>query len=184
MDTTLGSRPPGEVILSSTPHTGRRLRVLAVVMASIAALMGAGWWLTHPQVMQPVGVTSDLPLEVGQVAVVGMFAQPRTGTVRLTDAVPNVIENTADAELRVVLCETAVGEAKVGSAFVRAEDACLAVYEPRGHELAGQQQQYLVLEILPRRPGAVVVEGLRVSHQDGWRRGTEVSGLAASFPVS
>jgi len=111
--TTTETSPPDDVRPAGADAPRRRGRRLALAAAVALALGGAGWWATHPDRLQPVGGGSSvLPLEVGQVAVVGMFAQPRSGTVTLTGAAARVRENTADAGLRVLF---PVGDAAGGS---------------------------------------------------------------------
>jgi hypothetical protein len=156
----------------------------ALTLLLVSALGGASWWLTHPNQLEPVGSSSVLPLEVGQPVVLGTFARPRNGTVTVTDAVAKVRENTADADVRVLLCETAPGSPRVGSQLGRAEDACTAVLEPAGQVLAARGGLQVVLEVVPRRSGVLVVDGVDISYRDGWRRGTQPSGLVAEFPVS
>jgi hypothetical protein len=128
-----------------------------------------------------VGNAVELPVPIGGSGVIGMFSHPTSGDVRLRGAEPVIRENSAGAAVRVLLCgnRTRPGSPVLGAVAGPAERACATTGPPRDTTLApvSPQTPYLVIEVTPRAPGTVVVEGLRVRYRDGLQRGEQQSGL-------
>ena len=167
--------------VSSPGWTGRRRLVVAVLAVAIA--VGAlAWWVTHPNVFEPVGssVTGSVP--VGDSAIITMFAHPRSGEVRLVSAEPIVAENSAEAAVRVLLCGNPTDlpvNTTIGSDRGRAEEVCSSTSSPQGARLerVSSRAPYLVIEVTPRAPGTVTVNGLRIEYRTGLQRGQQDSGI-------
>jgi predicted kinase len=136
--------------------------VAAVAVAVVTAVGAGGRWVTHPTALEPVANGLESPVRVGDSAVIGMFAQPTSGQVRLVSAEP-VITESANATVRVLLCTdpTELPEGTtLGSDRGRAEQVCARTRPARDAPLGRVQRDrpYLVVEVTPRAPGAVTVE--------------------------
>ena len=85
------------------------------------------------------------------------------------------VEAGSGAEVRVVLCDGA--KDVLGAARGTAAQMCARVVDPTGERLGrvGPGRQ-LVLEVVPRRPGRVVVNGVQLSYRSGLRFGSEATG--------
>lgn len=165
----------------------RRLLVLGTVLLTAALMAAGGWWITHPSSLQPVSGSIDGPVEVGSTAAIGMFTQSLDSPVHLLGATPVVTSNSADAEVRILLCHHAAGEDTVGAARGSAEQLCTATSAPRDASLGLRSTAdgaYLLLEVSPRRPGTVTVDGVKVRYRDGLQWGEQVSGVVATLHAS
>jgi hypothetical protein len=168
-------------------HQGRRRRLAwaTAVVAAATAAAAAGWWATHPTALQSVGNRIEVPGQVGGSVVVTMFAQPESGDVRLLAAEPVVTPDSADAEVRTILCENPAelpGSTIVGTELGTAEHVCETTRPAHDAELgrASPTTPYLVVEVTPRAPGTVTVEGLRVRYRTGLQQGVQDSGFVVT----
>lgn len=124
----------------------------------------------------------DAPVAVGDSVVLGMLAQPRSGEVRLVNAEPVVTQNTSGATVRVLLCGDPSGvtaNMTIGSERGRAELVCTTTAPPQDATLGRVVPRHpsLVIEVTPRAPGAVTINGLRVRYRTGFQQGVQESGL-------
>ena len=140
------------------------------------------WWVTHPNALEPVGNSVTGPVPVGDSAIITMFAQPRSGEVRLVSAEPIVAENSAQATVRVLLCGNPTDlleNTTIGTERGRAEEVCSSTSPPQGATLArvSSRAPYPVIQVTPSAPGSVTIKGLRIEYQTGLQRGQQDSGL-------
>lgn len=170
---------------------GWRRAVVGLISALVVVLLGwAAWWMTHPHVLYPAGNGVGWTLVVGQTGAIetGIVADrnqyespPQPVTISVHRVIPVITTNTANAEVTVMLCE---GRNAGGIGVVFAADvpqycesttpvAASSVFDFNYLDL---QQQLFVL-ITPRTPGTVVINGFRVSYEDGLRRGTQLTGI-------
>ena len=122
------------------------------------------------------------PVDVGDSAIITMFAQPLSGEVRLVSAEPILARNSAEATVRVLLCGNPTDlpvNTTIGSERGRAEEVCSSTSSPQGARLerVSSRAPYLVIEVTPRAPGTVTVHGLRIEYRTGLQRGQQDSGL-------
>lgn len=161
------------------PKRSRRVLVTAAV-ALAAALAAGAWWATHPDDLGGVGNESSVPVEVGEPALFGMFAYPRTGSARLHAAEARVRGGSVPADVRVVFCVRPSVGMPIGSLRERAEDACGKTLPIDGQRLAMPNAEndyaHLVVEVVLRQPGEVVIDGLAISYSSGLQRGTVAAG--------
>lgn len=175
---TTDARDPGE---SSPGRAGRRHLVVAV--SAVAVGVGAlAWWVTHPTDLEPVGSSVTESVEVGDSAIITMFAHPVSGEVRLVSAEPIIAENSAEATVRVLLCGNPTDlpvNTTIGTDRGRAEEVCSSTRSPQGAMLqrVSSRAPYLVIEVTPSAPGTVTISGLRVEYRTGLQRGQQDSGL-------
>ena len=168
---------------STAASEGRRPRRLLLAALAVALLVGTavrgGWVLTHADLLQPFGNRIEVQLTVGEVRTIGLWAQPLTGEVDVVTAVPRVVSNTADADLRLLLCHRRAGP--IGTASGPADEVCDEVAAPAGAALRPAAADFsgLVLEVTPRRAGDVHVAGVQIEYRSGLRRGSGVSGTSA-----
>jgi hypothetical protein len=160
-----------------------------VALVVILAVGWAAWWLTHPNVLFPLGNGVGTKMVVGETNAYGTTiitdrghdgngSQPVTITIhRVT---PVVTENTANANVSVVLCEGpqagSVGAVTAADVAQLCQTTTPVADESKFsfNYLKGQQ---LIVLITPRQPGVVVIHGFQVTYQDGLRRGTQLTGV-------
>lgn len=84
------------------------------------------------------------------------------------------------ADVRVVFCVRPFVDTPIGSLRERAEQACAKTPPIDGRRLAlptaENDYAHLVVEVIPRQPGDVVVDGLAISYSSGLQRGREAAG--------
>ncbi len=137
-------------------------------------LAGAAWWVAHPTELSELGEVSLPSAEIGKPFLLGVFPDNQDN-LRLRGVSPRVTTNTAAADVRLVLC----GRPKevVGSFYARAEDACRELLPTAGSTLpADLHEAQLLLEVTPRRPGKVVIDGITVRYRHGLQVGSQVTG--------
>jgi len=189
LDPLAAAGGPSPVRPAASQRARRRLVVAAVAVAVVSAVGAGGRWVTHPTALEPVGNGLDSRVRVRDSAVIGMFAQPTSGQVRLVSAEPVITEDSANATVRVLLCtnptELPAGTT-LGSDRGRAEQVCARTRPARDAPLGrvSPTVPYLVLEVTPRAPGTVTVEGLRVRYRAGVQRGEQDSGLVVTVVSS
>jgi hypothetical protein len=164
-------------------RSSRRLPIVVGAVALLIALAGGGWWVTHPQRLAGLGpgVAVDAEGFVGKPIVVGMFAYPSEGSVRLRSATARVARGSAAAEVRALYCVQPPRGATIGSVRTTAAAACEQTPPPNGQRLAEPDWEagsaQIVLEIVPLEPGTVTVDGVDVAYSAGLQRGRQSSGL-------
>ena len=176
-----GDRP------GDTPAVGAGRRRLLLGVLPVAVLLGGGAWAWHwwtdPDVFAEGGARLELrrDLDRARPLHLGMTYTPRGEhrMLRVTDAEPVVIENSAEAVFEVRLCTPRPGDG-VGGTFGRLERWCSQVREAVGSDLevrGAPGADYVVLTVTPTTRGVVHVDGLRLSYREGragwWRRGTD-----------
>ena len=151
---------------------------------AVVLLLGSGWWLTHADELPPVGNEWAITTTVGQPVLFGVLVDPDR-TIALRTVRARVRSNTADAVIRVLICTGLQGN-EIGVDRARATDLCASLPTLRGQRLlplpgAGPR---LVVEVVPRRTGQVVIEGVSISYRAGLRRGSENTGSRMLTTVS
>ena len=185
LDPLAAAGGPSRARFPASQRARRRLVVAAVVVAVISAVAAGGRWVTHPTALEAVANGLESPVPVGDSAVIAMFAQPTSGRVHLVAVEPVITENSADAAVRVLFCTnpTELPEnTTLGSDRGRAERVCAGTSPARDAPLGrvSATVPYLVVEVTPRAPGTVTVEGLRVRYRAGLQRGEQDSGLVVT----
>ena len=156
----------------------------AVVAAGLLlALVASAWWATHPNRFDPVGnrIGTDRAA-VGSPLLFGVAADPRSD-VDLRTVRARVTENTAGARVRVLLCRD---DELIGSAIGPAETTCRGVRPASGatlHPFKKEIDPKLVIEVVPRRPGRVVIDGVRIAYRSGLRWGWQSTGIVVDVTV-
>ncbi len=160
----------------------RRHWVWVVASLTVVALvLGASWWVTHPNVFAGQGSTLRMaPLAVDATGLVGLPMKAPVD-VMLLSVRPNIIQNSAHASFDVVLC-TQRGADSLGSGRSPLSQWCSSISDPHGATLHGLTQEpvagdYLVLMITPRWPGTVRVDGLTIRYRNGLQTGTQTTGM-------
>lgn len=160
----------------------RDLRGLLAGGVVLALAAGAAWWVLTPERFGPAGSRIMAQGNVGQPMLFGTFATP-SEAVALRSVTPSVRSNTADADVRVVLCDDARSRSPVGSVIASAEQECARLLSLDGSRLAAGDTR-LLLEITPRAVGSVEVQGLDIAYRDGARWGSERAGLFVEVSAS
>lgn len=165
----------------------RQARRPVAIVAVVIALFGAAWWVTHPTRLSSVGSEVGLQGEVGEPVIVGLFAYPGGGSVVLRDASPRVLPGSAAADVRVLWCASPTGDTPIGALRATAVASCRETPKLDGQPLAIPSAKtrfgHLVLEIVPREPGEVTVEGADVAYSAGLQRGRQASGVVVRVVV-
>lgn len=143
-----------------------RLRLLWWVPALLLALVGLGWWLTHPPALSDPLAGQDVraTTTVNRPVYVGVW-QPgaQDPEVRLEDVQVDV----TDGDATPLVCRD--GRVSVTS---QAETFCAQLDEGDGAAIGPQDQ--LVLQLSGSAAGArVVANPTRVFYRDGLRGGTQ-----------
>lgn len=165
------------------PSSTRRSHLSLIVGPAVlaAALLGGGWWATHPTRLAAVGSVVGVQGTVGQPVLVGLFAYPQQGSVVLRDATPRVTSGSASARVRVLWCVGPEGGSPLGTARATARDTCAETPDLDGQRLTMPSEinrfAHLVVEIVPLEAGEVRVEGAEVAYSAGMRRGSQASGV-------
>ena len=144
---------------------------------AVVLLLGSGWWLTHADELPAAGGNElTISTTIGEPVLFGVFADPDR-TIALRTVRARVRSNTADAVIRVLVCSGGDGDALAMDRAL-AKDRCASLPTLRGQRLLplpGPGPR-LVVEVVPRRTGQVVIEGVSVSYRAGLRRGSENTG--------
>ena len=162
---------------AATARPRSRRSLVATALVPVLALGAGAWWVTHPSdAFRQQGSTMALPVAVGETGLAGLFVGAGR-EVTLRDVRPVLTTNTADATVRVVLCQPVAD--LIGSGRGTVESACSRVLPLEGAALSGERagRPYLLVAITPKRAGTVVVDGVEISYRDGVRRGTETAGV-------
>ena len=170
---------------STTVSTARARTGLTLLVAT-AAVAAFCVWVTHPNAVGAYGNEQGMRLEVGETVLVdaGIYSRhveddPRHGMpITVHSAVARISENTADADIELVLCRhSGDGTDIIGS--IMAEDVssyCLEELPIGGAHESFPSTAQLLFRITPRQPGTVQIEGIDLTYRDGIRRGTVHTG--------
>jgi hypothetical protein len=112
--------------------------------------------------------------------------------VTLASVTPVVVENSADAVIRVVVCDAPRDGAPPGVVVSTAEEYCGHVLRVDGYAqhaqrggaggpAPGDADGQVVLQIAPTRPGTVAVSGVRFRYAAGLRRGGQTFDVRLRF---
>lgn len=158
----------------------------AVVLLLVGVGGWVGWAWRHPDAFRPYGGSADAldPAPVGRTTYFGLMgAEEVTTRVVLTEASPRISLNTADATVEVLICDRRAG-APAGGVGLQDEQMTHGVCDlgavagvslvPGGYPARG-----VVVAVTPHRAGRVVVRGIDVRYDAGWRRGSQHIGLDA-----
>jgi hypothetical protein len=158
----------------------RRSHVLIGVAALVVAVaVGVVRVWTLPDVFYPPGDIVSMRNTVGVAAVVGA-AMPRKdldrdAPLRVISAAPRIMQG--QGEVTVLVCHTGPGRPGVSAVRGSARRFCRSIEAANGARLAPRDQ--LALVIRSDQPGRTVVNGIEVRYSQGWRRGTQVTGVQA-----
>jgi hypothetical protein len=148
----------------------------------VAVTCAAGWYWTF----RAHELSNYRPLQRGMRTVMNLgytaYATQLIGpddnflhdtTLDLVDVRPVIVENSARATVRVLLCVPSDQGEGLGSR----SDTCRAE-EPfhAGRVNLDQIHYILVLAITPTRPGSLDIAGLQVTYRDGIRHGEQHTG--------
>lgn len=150
-------------------------------------VLASGWWLTHADaVPNTVGNEIGVTLAVGEGMLLdaGIYSQQvlddpnDTVSITVVAASPNVVENTAEADVELVLCQhSGDGQDILGTAAASDIDAaCTALLPVEGTTFASPTEAQLLVRITPHQAGTVRVEGIDLSYREGIRRASVRSG--------
>lgn len=172
----------GDGLLRDSPWQAARptMRRVLVAGVAVALLAGFAWWSTHPRGFTAPGNRVGTEQAVlNRPLLVGMFANP-AGAVELRGVKARVRLNTAAADIRVVLCRGPRDVNPVGFVVGSAKTHCLSLQPLHGSTLrrvTSSTSDQLLVEVIPRHPGRVLVDGVDVSYRSGIRFGTEATGV-------
>lgn len=159
---------------------------IAFALAAVVILFLAGgralWWAKHPSLFAAAGGTESGPATVGQPEWVGI-TYPDDGlaptTLHLDSVHVGVASDTSGASLRAIVCEApyqAVGGTAVGFGDAASQRSlCLHPVAARDVRmtLGRGYREYIVLEIVPTRPGTLRIDGVDLSYSHGLQDGTQ-----------
>lgn len=164
-------------------RTAVRTCVLGLVLVLVAGSAWAGWsWRSHPAAFVDAGgygfAYDDLHDGVRHYAGMSDPADGVDGEVTVHSAEAHVVEDSADADIRLFVCtideSSGVGAVGVVSeADVRDECSSLVPAEGATLRLAPVPAQQLVLSFSLPHAGTLRIRGVDVDYSHGWRRGTQ-----------
>jgi hypothetical protein len=173
-----------QAALQATVARRLRWQVLLALVAAVV-LVGAGarfiWWAKHPSLFND-GATESGPAVVGQLQWVGVTYPDDSlapTTLHLESVHARIASDTSAASIRPIVCEApwqAVGETAVGSGSVASQRSlCLQPVTARdvNMTLGRGYRQYLVLEILPTKPGTLKIDRVDVEYSHGLQEGSQ-----------
>lgn len=165
----------------------RRIRRrIALALAAIAFLTMAGgrllWWFKHPELFEDHGATEIAPAVVSQPLWVGL-TYPEDGhsptRVYLESVHVAVGSDTSAASLSEFLCEAPwqpVGGTAMGIGD-SAMNSRLCLHPVPAHArwmtLGQGYRQYLVLEVVPSKPGILRLTRVDLTYKHGLQDGTQ-----------
>ncbi|SOC58452.1 hypothetical protein SAMN05421879_1431 [Ornithinimicrobium cerasi] len=141
------------------------LRLLAT-----GAVLGGGWWWSHPNVYEEVGGEFRARPDAIVPVYVDMIPMPQDQPVSIIDATAQV-EIFGEAQTAVLLCRNA----EIGIVYENVEHHCTSGLRGAHSEHWDQ----VVLRITPEAPDTVVVvDGVKLTYSTGMQRGTQLTGSA------
>lgn len=147
---------------------GRRIALLAGVLALALVAVGGWWWRSSPDTFEDWGAGIGLPVRVDQAALVGTVRVPE-GVV-LHWAEPAELSGVADIDFLACWYDGVGGG--IGAVRDSAAPYCTSVEPLAGVESDGNLQ--VVVQVVGSEPSEVVIEGIRLNYTDGWQRSTEL----------
>lgn len=177
--------------LTRTPATPRaRVRVVASLLAAITlvacALMYLMWW-SQPTAFDARG---------NAITVTAQVADPQTWNLDVGESVsdeivtlrsiePVVVQNSADADIELVVCRWKPGlDARLGADTGSLSKYCSDTSPVPGRafnlDSTDPQAESIIIRVTPKQRGRVEVAGVKVDYRRGWRHlwqtGTEHTG--------
>jgi len=164
---------------------------LAVLVVVALTFLGArAWsWATHPESMSPYGSGVSGPAAVGASMAFGTYVStdgPWTtesggspASVELESAVPRIVENTAAADVALLVCRSTGSDGVGAIAATELTTYCSSTtpVSPGRIVLSMPPYDQLIAVVTPHQKGVVHVAGVDVTYRDGLRRGTQQSGI-------
>ena len=151
-------------------------------------VLGWGWhWRTHPTALpDAVFATGSTRFPPGSTHFAGVVsALADADSVRIDRIAAVVTTNTADADVRFLVCTVDPAGGAGGVGLIREKDFARTCPDPVPAEggavltpEAGRHQD-VVMAVTPRRRGDVRIEALQVTYRHGWQRGTQT--IAVGF---
>lgn len=172
------------------PRARRTLLLRAGAVLALVAILAAGWWWTHPGVFNDdYGTFGVNPRPVDDAtAYLGLSnleaGQPEE-TITITGYDVHIDLNEAAARARLLMCtpRDSYGDNALCTGDPNGLEAACGSLQPvqDGTRLTLSEQwppeEYLVLEVVPTRPGPVVIDELKLSYQRSgdhlFQRGTQ-----------
>lgn len=158
------------------PH---HLRWVAVTVAVVTIGAFIVWW-TRPDAFGPYGNAVSAQLVVGETLDVNLSVTSIQEQVTTHALEPRITENTADADIDVVLCELD-GDDRLGAGTGELDRYCTSVRPATAGQIDWRRND-LMVRVTPRRAGTVRIEGTEIGYTRGWRHlrqtGTQHTGTA------
>jgi hypothetical protein len=161
---------------------------LAIVpVVALGGWIAWRWYNTASDLIAYSGVNQTASFRTGQTFYVGSDIQPDTahGHRRLDvhRVSPRVTLNTAHAVVEVMLCR--VADPHQGLLAGPDTKPCASVTNFRSGSIdLGFPTVEIIYKITSTTPGAVRIEGARVSYSDGTRRGIQHAGSGTALTVT
>lgn len=154
--------------------TVRPVLVVALVLTALVLGAAVTWWVLHPVVFAPVGITVGYEnARVGEAVYFGLDAMPQE-EVQITRVVPvGIAPETADVE--VVVCDGGV----VGTAK-SLTGVCDAVRPAAGSRMAPGSDAELVAKVVPLVEGAFEIR-YEAQYRVGLRSGRDIAGKTTRY---
>lgn len=163
------------------------------VATALALALGYSLWWTKPNAFGGTGngFGFEQTIETMHPVTVNMVdrsIRADSETITVSDVVPRVVANTADALITVAVCQ--VPSMPFLSVAGPASDACEAVTDVEGQEvrLTADGSTTITMTLTPQRRGRVVIEGMEVGYVRGsghlWQRGSQVTGPVVTLRVT
>jgi hypothetical protein len=110
------------------------------------------------------------PSRVGEPVLVGMGNTSPAQTVTVRGARPVVRENSADAQIQIMICRK---RAATGLILIRgaARPSCRKTVTADGYVLrrSAHDREFIMARVVARQPGEVHLDGVDVAYSRGWR---------------
>jgi hypothetical protein len=172
----------GEVSITESHHLSlRRWRWWIAAATAVVAVAAEGtYWLLTPDTIGGYGNETGGTVRVGTTLYIGQMVKATSGraTEVTLDAVkPRVITNTADADVRVLVCT--IGTGLIGATDRTSPYCSTARPFHGGHLELGYSpgEEDILLAITPHQAGIVRVDGVHVRYRDGLRLGSAHTGI-------
>lgn len=166
---------------------------LALGSFVLVALLGViGWEWRHPTAFSTYegGTTIELkrPQPDGSLYFGMTWSGGAGGAVQVKAAEPAVTENSSEAAIEVLICRVRPGTdgSLIGSASESEIDATCDLQPLTALELnlpGTPPPTQLILKVTPRQAGRVLVQGIDLTYEQGWRSGTHRVGEGVDVRV-
>lgn len=173
MDVPTGATDPA--------RTDRRRPARVLLAAAVlGALAAAAWWWTHPQAFDAYGGRGRTEVAVGRTANLNLLVPSRDVDVTVRSIRADVVQDSADADVELVLCGPVDGAFTGDSVGPLGPAQCSSVRPATEATDVDWGREALVVRVTPRRQGTVRIAGALVRHTRDWRHawqtGTERTG--------